>query len=324
MDQFVGIDVSAKKLQVIVEGQQLLFENTAADHKKIIQRLTKKGRTAKVCMEATGNYGLDLALALDRAKGIEIMLVNPRASHHFALAMMKRSKTDPVDAHVLQEYGRRMDFVAWTPPEKEQLELRAYARRSVALTNMMTQEKNRLHAAESTAELAFIRNDMEVNIRHFKRRLEEIEKQQTRLIEGNSQLQEVILHLTSVKGIAFTSATQIYAELCVLPSGMTPRQWVAHAGLDPRHHESGTLIGKTRISKRGNKYLRRALYMPALSGAQHDPHMKAFYEKLVNNGKAKMQALVAVMRKLLHAIHGMLRHDADFDGQKFYKLSENA
>jgi len=322
MLQFVGIDVSAKKLEVAAQ-KQFEVANTAEGHKKIVRYLTRKGRTARVCMEATGNYGLDLALALQRAEGVEVMLVNPRAAHHFAKAMMKRSKTDPVDARVLREYAQRMDFHPWTPPAKELLELRALARRTVALSGMVTQEKNRLHAAESTSELAFIRHDIEVNIRHLKRRLEELEKQQRRLIERNVQLRDAIRHLTSTKGIAMTSAVQIYGEICVLPADMTPRQLTAHAGLDPRHFESGTLVGKTRISKRGNKYLRRALYMPVLSGVQHDPHMKAFYEKLVNNGKAKLQAQVAVMRKLLHSIHGMLRHSEDFNGQKFYALPES-
>lgn len=62
--------------------------------------------------------------------------------------------------------------------------------------------------------------------------------------------------------------------------------------------------------------------MPALVAIQHEPNVKAFYNKLVNAGKKPMQAAVAVMRKLLHAIWGMLKRDEDFDGDKFYKLTE--
>jgi len=102
---------------------------------------------------------------------------------------------------------------------------------------------------------------------------------------------------------------------------MTARQWVAHAGLDPRHHESGTSVHKpTRISRAGNRYLRSALFMPALVATQHDPNIRAFYQKLVDHGKTKMQAIVAVMRKLLHALHGMLRTDSDFVGEKFFVI----
>ena len=125
----------------------------------------------------------------------------------------------------------------------------------------------------------------------------------------------------STRGIARTSALHLLAELLILPSDMSARQWVAHAGLDPRAFDSGTSIHKpARISRRGNHYLRAALYMPAMVAAHHDPHVKAFYGKLVAKGKTKMQAIVAVMRKLLHAIHGMLRTDSDFLGEKFFVL----
>jgi transposase len=103
---------------------------------------------------------------------------------------------------------------------------------------------------------------------------------------------------------------------------MTVRQWVAHAGLDPRHVQSGSSIHKpARISKAGNKYLRAALYMPALVAIQHEPNVAAFYDKLVARAKTKMQANIAVMRKLLHAIFGMLKNGANFDGEKFYAIN---
>jgi transposase len=103
---------------------------------------------------------------------------------------------------------------------------------------------------------------------------------------------------------------------------MDVRQWVAYAGLDPREYTSGTSVHKkVRISKAGNKHLRRGLYMPALVAVRHDPHVRAYYEHLLARGKTKMQALVATMRKLLHAIYGMFKHDQLFDGEKVYTSS---
>ena len=97
------------------------------------------------------------------------------------------------------------------------------------------------------------------------------------------------------------------------------RQWVAHCGLDPREYQSGTSVQRpTRISKVGNVHLRRALFMPALVASRTEPRVKAFYEKLRAKGKRPLQALVAIMRKLLHAIYGMLKTDTDFDGERFY------
>ncbi len=112
-------------------------------------------------------------------------------------------------------------------------------------------------------------------------------------------------------------------ELLVLPADMTARQWVAHSGLDVRHVTSGTSVRKApRVSKQGNAHMRRILYMPALVASQHEPHVRAFYEQLLAAGKTKMQALVAIMRKLLHAIWGMLKTNTDFDGARFRKLPE--
>ncbi|MGH9455897.1 MAG: transposase [Terriglobia bacterium] len=106
------------------------------------------------------------------------------------------------------------------------------------------------------------------------------------------------------------------------PPAWTSAKWVASAGLDPREYTSGTSVHKkVRISKAGNKHLRRALYMPALVAVRHQANLRAFYEHLLARGKTKLQALVAAMRKLLHAIYGMFKHDQLFDGGKVYDLA---
>ncbi len=317
-----GIDVAAKKLQVATEGSEFEVDNSPGSHQKLIKRLRCRGREVRVCMESTGVYGLDLAMALYRAEGIEVMVLNPRVARNFAHVLMHRSKTDPVDARALRKYVQRMDFVPWRPPATENLQLRALGRRISGLTQMRTQEKNRLHAANSSAELKVIRNDIEVSIRHLDRRIEQLQSQAAKLIDRHSDLQMPVARITSVKGIGQLSAILIYGELSVLPKDLTARQWVAHAGLDPRHFESGTFKGKTRISKAGNKYLRAALFMPAHNTIKFEPQILAFSDHLVGNGKTKMQAKVAVMRKLLHAIHGMLTTGTNFDGGKFYGGSE--
>lgn len=147
-----------------------------------------------------------------------------------------------------------------------------------------------------------------------------------KLVAGVPTLATKLAHLVSTKGIDEASAMRLLGELLVLPDDLAAPQWVAHAGLDPRPYESGTSIhGPRRISKVGNRHLRAALYMPALVAIQHEPNVKAFYDKLVAAGKKPMQAVVAVMRKLLHASWGMLKHDQDFDGEKFFKIAkENA
>lgn len=286
--------------------------------------LTGKGALIRVVMEATGHYSLDLALALDDAPGVELMVANPRAVRTFAAAQMRRSKTDRLDAEVICDFAMRMQFVPWKRPEEVVLTLRGIARRMQALTTERTRELTRLEDARSTSTTSdLIINDIQVNVRHLERRLKEMLRQALKIIRSDERLEDAFARLTSVRGIADKSAVMILPEILILPKEMTVRQWVAQAGLDPRRHSSGSSIEKKeRISKVGNVRLRRALYMPALVAIRWEPNVGAFYEHLIAKGKKPIVAVVAVMRKLLHAIYGMLKHNQDFDGDKFYQIPE--
>lgn len=324
---FAGGDVSSKEIVVALERHdgrrdRATFPNTAAGHKLLVSWLARHGSEVRIVVEATGIYSLDVAFALQRAKGIEVMVANPRAIADFARALMQRSKTDKLDAEAILEFSCRMPFAPWVPPSSARLDLRSIMRRICALKLQMQQESNRLHAAEHTDEVTpLIRRDIEMHLRQLERHIEKLGEQAFAVVGADVELKRCYDRLISASGIARTSALHILGELVILAPDMSARQWVAHAGLDPRAFDSGTSIHKpARISRRGNHYLRAALYMPALVAARRDPNVRAFYEKLVLKGKTKMQAIVAVMRKLLHAIHGMLRTDTDFAGEKFFTM----
>jgi transposase len=325
----VGIDVSARTLDLAIDPgrgtpQLLSFHNTGAGHRKLIQRITRGGREARVCLEATGVYHLDLCVALHGAKGIDVMVANPRAAKDLARAQLQRSKTDQVDARSLLEFVRRMDFAPWAPPGRSILDLRALSRGIQTLIVSRAQEKNRRHADEVVTDTTpAIRESIERHMAAINDEIETLAQSALEIVREDSSLSPRLDHLISVKGIAEPSAIAILAELAVLPPDMSARQWVARAGLDPRHAESGSSVrSQVRISKVGNRHLRAALFLPAMVASQHEPRVKAYYQKLIAKGKKPMQALVAVMRKLLHAIHGMFRHNADFDGARFF--AENA
>ena len=139
----VGVDLDSQELVCLMQhaGQRVplaTFVNTATGHKKFIRWVTKGGRSTRVCLEATGIYSLEFALALHRAKNVEVMVVNPRAIKDFARACMQRAKIDAVDAGGILDYLQRMPFVAWQPPAPEVLELQAINRRIVQLTTELT------------------------------------------------------------------------------------------------------------------------------------------------------------------------------------------
>jgi transposase len=325
--QLVGIDVSAKTLHVCWETpagalHTLELPNSADGHRQLCRKLSQHSGTSRIALEATGLYSFDLALALAQHPRLELMVVNPRAVHAFARAALQRSKTDAVDARTLLEFVRRMPFQPWQPPTPERCELRALARRIAALTVACTQEKNRLHAASSSQQFGTaLQQDLQTSIVQLEQRLERLQREALALIGRCAELQAQFRLLTSIKGFAAKSALLVLAELVVLAPEMTARQWVAHAGIDPRQQQSGTSLQRpARMSRTGNRHLRAALYMPALVAIQHEAHVRAFYDQLRARGKAPMQALVAVMRKLLHALHGMLRTGTPFDGCKFRLL----
>jgi len=318
-----GIDVSAAELAVaVLDGagiQQRTFANRRAQHRALIRWLQQRGAPVRVCLEATGMYSLDLAWALAAAQGIEVAVLNPKLVCRFA-ETLRRSKTDPADAQVLAEYARRMPFLAWTPPPPAALRLRAITRHLAALVKQHTAVGNQLHAAQASALVpACVRQDLRRTQRGLERSAQRMRREALSLLRQDPQLARRRALLETIPGIGETSALYLMAELMLLPPGLGVRQWVAHSGLDPCHHQSGSSVrSPSRISRRGNRYLRQALYMPALVAVRHDPYLGGFYRALLERHKKKLQALVAVARKILHAIYGMFRHDCSYDGSRLF------
>jgi transposase len=319
-----GIDVGARELVVAIrrDGQSespCTLPNTPAGHRQLIRLLTRRGATARVCLEATGVYSLRLALALHRAARVEVMVVNPRAIKDFQRARLTRAKTDAVDALGILEFLQRMEFVPWTPPADAVLALQQLGRRLVQLRGELTREQARLHAVAFTPDRdGLIAADLAVNLRHLQKRIKSLQQAAAGLAAREPDLALQVERLCSVPGIGQVSALRLLGELLVLPADLKAKQWVAHAGLDPRPRQSGATDAPRHISRTGNRHLRLALFMPALVAIQRSPQIKATYQALLARGKKKKVAIVAIMRRLLHAIWGMLHHQQDFNPQLFH------
>ena len=314
-----GIDVSASELVVAVSGSERVvetFPNDADGHARLLKFLRRK-RCVRVVAEATGIYGLDMLLALDDG-GIAVMQANPRAVKAFLKALLKRAKTDRVDALGLCDFAERMPFVPWTRPSAAALELRALTRRMTDLTKLLTAEKNRRHAAAATSTTpAFVRDSIDRQVASLETELELVMKHALHVAKADAELQEKFQLLLSVPGIGPTTAVKLLSELIAMPSDLTVRQLVAMAGLDPRPIESGTYRGQRRISRAGSGRLRAMLFMSALAAIRHPGVVRSFYDELIARGKQHMKAMVAVMRKLLHAAWGVLHTRTAFRRELF-------
>jgi transposase len=317
-----GTDVSALTLAVarwrdgaIAERE---FSNDAAGHRELIAWL---GKLARVCLEATGVYHLQLALALFHA-GIEVMVINPLVAKDFAASLVRRSKTDRVDALSLLEYVRRMEYRSWEPPSDAVLELRELSRRLTELIHQSVDEKNRLHAKTTAAISTAVIRDVQQHLKQLSTRIKSLESAAYDVVKSDEALKAMYGLIITGRGIGRRSAILLLGELAVLDRTMTTRQIVAHAGLDPRVYESGTSVQKaTRISRRGNARIRAILYMNALTAIRHDKGARTFYARLIARGKKPKQALVAVMRKLLHGLWIALQRGVAFDNDVLFAAS---
>ncbi len=322
-----GIDIANESFEICLRCGDTIahrgFNNTPAGHRQAIRWLRRRRQVARVCLEATGIYHLQLSLALAEADGIELMVVNPRASRRFAEAQMRRAKTDKVDAATLLSYLERMPFTPWQAPAATVLELQSLAHRLAQLQKEITRERSRLHAAERAGpHTRLVQQDIRAHIRQLKARLERLEAHALDWIRQQQALSENLDLIDTVPGFAEHSAFKVLAEVSPLADDMTAPQWVAQAGLDPRPNESGTSVhSPRRISKQGNAKLRAALFFPAMVAIQHDANVRAFYQARLERGATPRQAQVAVMRKLLHAIWGILKRQQPWDGERFYRLS---
>ena len=310
----LGIDISKKDFHVALltaesKNKHRKFTNDIEGFEKLQQWLNEKGvEELHACMEATSIYGDALAEFLFAA-GYGVSVVNPARIKGFAKSELLRTKTDSVDAGLIARFCAAIKPPLWKPTTPEIKELLALVRRLDSLQEMVNQEQNRLETATATVS--------ELTIAHL-----DYLKQQQKLIQQliNDHFDRHLLLkqqrelLTSIPGIGAQTAAVLLAEIGRVEDYQSARQLAAYAGLTPSERSSGTSIhGKTRLSCTGNVRLRKALYMPAVVAMRYNPVLKAFSERLLERGKVKMQALGAIMRKLVHLAFGILKSQQPFD-----------
>jgi transposase len=318
---FAGIDVGAYELVLALrlDGQPqdaVVFPNDPRGIRRLVRRLRELKRPVFACMEATGVYYEQAARALHAARDISVMVANPRVIKDYAGATNRRSKTDKVDAAVIALFAEKAEFKAWAPAPAGYYQLRQITRRISERVRERAAEKNRLHALQAGGDCPLcVERDVRAHLKVLEQSIARLRREALAVIKEDAVLWQRYQLLRSMPGVGEITAVYALGETCTLPPDMTARQWTAYAGLDPVHKESGVSVrAPARISRAGNHRLRGALFFAAMVAARTDPHVRAFAEKLVRKGKKKMQALVAVMRKLLHAIWGMFKNSSNFNG----------
>jgi transposase len=299
---FVGIDVSKDALDVWVlpEGQQWQVANDQAGCAQLVERLKPLGETVLVVMEATNVFWRMAAAAL-AGVGLACAVVNPRQVRDFAKSMGKLAKTDALDAQVLALFAQRVKPpVRALPSAQCQVAAELLGRRA-QLMGMRVAEKNRLASASAKR----VRKDIEATIAFLEKRLGALDQEIDSWLQSTPIDQSRADLLQSFTGIGQNTARSLLITLPELGS-LNGKQIGALAGLAPFAKDSGKKRGQRHIAG-GRSIVRAALYMPAISAIQHNPVIRALYQRLVQAGKHHYVAITACMRKMLVILNAMLK-----------------
>lgn len=334
--QVVGIDVAQDEL-VCCFGQlyddfsielvtRHTFENKLPGFKKLtewLEPLVKKEVQLRFVLEATGVYHQSFAYYLyDKSYNISIILPNKISNYKRTLDV--KTITDKTMADAIAQFGLERNLDNWQPPKGIYRTMQQLTRERSQLIDEKVVIKNQLHAENAEAK------PNKKSIDRCKKRLALIEKQVKEIIEEISELvrtdeevQRIILLICSITGIGILTAATVLGETNGFELIRNKRQLTSYAGLDIKEKQSGSSVkGKPIISKKGNKHLRKAMHLPALSAIKHDERFRAIFARIVSKHGIKMKAAVAVQRKLLEMIYTIYKTGVIYDKEYFKKYNE--
>jgi len=297
---FVGIDVSKDRLDVHVapSGEAFAVARDGKGVETLAARLLTLG-VSLVAVEATGGFEVVVAAGLGAA-GLPVVVVNPAQVRAYARATGTRAKTDPIDARVIA------GFLLATRPEPRPLpdeqtrrlaDLVARRRQIVEMIGAERQREKRA-AARTRKSIARLTRALEKELATLDRDIDDS-------VRGSPLWRETEDLLKTVPGIGDVTARTLLAELPEL-GRLDRRQIAALAGLAPWTRQSGQWRGRSFIGG-GRTSVRAALFVAAMVAARHNPTLSAFYQRLLDAGKPKKLALIAVARKLLTILNAIVR-----------------
>ena len=266
----------------------------------------------RAVMEATGKYSQELAAWLSAQRPtLAPAIINPQQACAFTKSLFLRNFTDKIAARSLACYGMERRPAPYIPLTPEQAALRDLSRYRETLVAMRVAQENRI--AEGS-ESPYVRQAQKRILASFKRQIASADKELRKQAAAAASVQRDARLLQSIDGVGFLTAVTILAELGNLRRFERGRQLSAFAGVSPRNIQSGTSVSKRpRMCKKGAPRLRRILYLSAMVAIRGDNDLSATYQHLIAQGKSRMAALGAVMRKLLLVMRAVLISGKPYD-----------
>jgi len=326
---FLGIDVSKAKVDCCVFAEGLngkkktkVFANIDSGFNSLVAWLLKLNLELKqtiVVLEATSIYHESLAYYL-YDQGLQVCIVNPARVRRFAEGLSILNKTDQIDSEVLARFAALAEPDLWQPPSPKIRLIKALmARREVLLTDLQ-RELNRQEKALSTLTPEAVLKSIDSSITFIRREIAKLDEEIKDHIDHDPDLKGDLDLLTSIPAVGERTGLLM---LGLLHSHEFQRasQVAAYVGLVPVQRQSGSSVrGRSTLSKAGSGKVRAGLYMATVVAIRYNPHIKAMYERLLQNGKSKMSAICAAMRKLVHLCFGVLKHQMPYQADYQAKL----
>jgi len=325
--QIAAIDVAQKELVACLGrmyddwSPQLYANKTFANTKTGMEALEHWAKKqidpavpVRFVMEATGVYHEALAYFLDE-RGYELSIVLPNKISNYVRTLDIKTITDKTSSQAIAMFGLERKLDNWKKPKDIYRKLRQLTRERDQLIQERTIVKNQLHAEQAEAY------PNKSSVKRIKNRIDMLNKQEkeirgevTALIAQDEEMKKIIVIICSLPGVGLLTAAIVLAEASGFDLIRNRRQLASYAGFDVKEKQSGTSIkGKPRISKRGNKYLRKAMHLPALAAIRHNERFKAIFVRLVSKHGIKMKAAVAIQRRLLEMTYTLYKTNKLFD-----------
>lgn len=333
LKQIVGIDVAQDELVVCLSGLYIVsstsgdlatdlyahktFPNSKKGFSSLISWVNKntdKQVNVRYVMEATGVYHEKLAYFLDD-KNLAVSIVLPNKISNFARTLDTKTVTDKTASEAIALFGIQGNLKSWKSPSPIYKKLRQLTRERDQIVQERSRVSNQLHAEKAEVEPnpSSIKR-MTTRLKLLKKMTLEVESELVAMIKTDADVAKKNRRICTIPGIGLITAVTILAETDGFALIRNKKQLTSYAGLDVREKQSGTSVkGKPRISKRGNRHLRKVLYMPSLTAARYNIAQKDLYVRLISKHGLKKKAGVAVQRKILELSYILVKTDADFD-----------
>lgn len=329
MDNYIGIDVAKSTLQVFIPKSETDVEiaNNPEGLKKLYAKLKKQYKQSisdiVFVYESTGSYSTILEHYC-QTKQIRCFKVGAYQSASFAKVIKNRSKTDKLDArmlsrmHILAKEGE----IKVPSRDMEAHRIRSLIKYYQSLIKEERRKANYLEAATFNLEDAYVLQKVKKKIVQLQKEQIEVIETIHKIIKANSQYLKAYNNIISIKGIGEKSAIILLYLFLRYPHAS--RQHItALCGLDPIQRSSGTSVQhKERISKQGLALVRTILFMPTMVSIQYNEEMKLIYDRLIERGKPKMVAQMAVMRKIILLAHSLYKNNQKYDPKRYLNFHQ--